>query len=107
MPMHIITEGEDKGWVRCIESCEALLLIWSANAAGSRWVQNEWDMAYDLRKKIIPYCVDATPLPPALENLVFVTRADEKVANAGLLKAVFGRDFSPSPTDLFPCRWRV
>lgn len=36
-----------------------------------------------------------------------VPGGDEQRSHAGLLKAVFGRDFTPSPTELFPGTWRV
>src|SRR5262245_10581777 len=78
-----------------IESCTALLLLWSASAAASSWVHNEWELAYDRRKKIIPYLLDGTHLPPPLDNLVYVDQTDAKVANANLLKAIFGGEFKP------------
>jgi len=90
-----------------IEWCDTFLLLWSSSAAASDWVGKEWNTAYELRRKIIPYCLDSTSLPSALENLVYVDRKDAQVAHAGLLRAVFGKAFSPSPTDLFPGRWRV
>jgi hypothetical protein len=90
-----------------IDSCSVFLLVWSASAARSRWVENEWNTAYDRRRKIIPYCLDSTPLPDALQNLIHVTRSDQKVAYANLLTAVLGGDFRPSPTNVFPGPWRV
>lgn len=90
-----------------IEWCNAFLLLWSVNAARSNWVDREWNTAYDLRRKIIPYCLDSTSLPHLLSNLVYIDRKDEQVSHAGLLRAVFGRDFTPSPTELFPGTWRV
>jgi hypothetical protein len=90
-----------------IEWCNAFLLLWTVSAARSNWVDREWNTAYDLRKKIIPYCLDSTSLPSLLGNLVYVDRNDEQVSHAGLLRAVFGGGFTPSPTDLFPGTWRV
>ena len=84
-----------------IERCDTFLLMWSQNAAKSAWVEREWDMAYELRKKIIPYRLDTTRLPLALENFVFVDRQDEQHSHAHLLKAVFGEDVKPPPSELF------
>ena len=90
-----------------IEWCNTFLLIWSMNSARSNWVNKEWKMAYTLQRKIIPYCLDHASRPYPLDNFVYVDREDEKVSNALLLKAVFGRDFTPSSTELFPGDWRV
>jgi hypothetical protein len=90
-----------------IEWCNAFLLLWSVNAARSDWVNREWNMAHGLRKKIIPYCLDSTALPPLLEDLVYLDRRDQQVSHAGLLRAVLGRSFAPSSTELFPGTWRV
>ena len=90
-----------------IEWCDMLLLIWSSSAAASDWVDKEWNTAYELRRKIVPYCLDSASLPPALENLVYPDRKDAQVAHAGLLHAVFGKDFSPPRTEIFPGRWRL
>lgn len=90
-----------------INWCDIFLLIWSSNAARSNWVGNEWNTAYDLRKKIIPYSLDATPLPPVLQNLVYVEANDQEHGNAKLLTSVFGKDFAPDPTTLFPGKWHA
>jgi hypothetical protein len=88
-----------------IKQCDVFLLIWSYKASQSEWVDKEWNMAYEQRKKIIPYVIDRTPLPPVLENLVWVASEDRKHTNAKLLAAVFGRSFSPPPNKLFPGKW--
>jgi hypothetical protein len=91
-----------------ISWCESLLLLWSASAAESSWVQQEWELAYDERKKIIPYVLDPTPLPFVLENLVYIEADDQKHGNAHLLKAVFGKEVRPKdPRTLFPGRWHA
>jgi hypothetical protein len=91
-----------------IEWCNTFLLLWSSSADASEWVGREWNTAYDLRRKFIPYCLDSTSLPTGLENLVYVDHnKDAQVTHAGLLRAVFGKDFTPSSTDVFPGRWRV
>ena len=90
-----------------INWCDIFLLIWSSSAAASDWVEKEWDTAYDLRKKIIPYSLDSTPLPASLQNLVRVESVDRERGDAKLLMAVFGREFTPDPTTLFPGNWRA
>lgn len=91
-----------------IKWCSKFLLLWSSNAAGSVWVEREWNMAYDLRKSIIPYRLDFYPFPEELEDRVYVEAEDKNRAHAGLLAAVFGRDFKPQdPTTMFPGRWEL
>jgi hypothetical protein len=87
--------------------CDAFLLIWSVSAVSSKWVQHEWNMAYELRKKIVPYVLDGTPLPPGLDNLVYIELKDRELGDAQLLTTIFGRDFAPDPTTLFPGHWRA
>jgi len=90
-----------------IEWCNAFLLLWSSSAAASEWVGREWNTAYELRRKIIPYCLDSTALPPGLDNLVYVDRKDAQLTHVGLLRAVFGMDVLPPSMEVFPGRWRL
>jgi len=46
--------------------CDGLLLLWSANAAPSSFVELEWNIAIALKKNIIPVLRDDTPLPASL-----------------------------------------
>ena len=85
--------------------CDILLLLWSANAASSDWVMKEWNMAYDLRKKIVPYVLDGTPLPNPLDNLVYLEVGDREHADAKLLRTIIGP--VPPPPTLFPGRWQA
>ena len=91
-----------------IRWCNRLLLLWSAAASRSRWVREEWDYAYNQKKKILPYVLDGTPLPDVLDNLVYIESQDRKVGHANLLSAVFGKSFKPTnPAELFPGLWRA
>ena len=90
-----------------IDACDLFLLVWSGNAASSEWVQNEWNLAYESRKRIIPYVLDGMPLPQGLRNLVYIDSTDQQHGNAKLLKTVFGEDFSPPPEEVFPGQWRA
>jgi hypothetical protein len=89
-----------------IQWCNRFLLLWSRTASQSMWVQEEWDYAYNLKKGILPYVLDGTPLPNVLEKLVYVDAQDRKIGHANLLSAVFGKAFTPpDPTELFPGLW--
>jgi len=86
-----------------IEECDVFLLLWSAQAASSKWVGKEWDLAWNLHKRIVPYVLDGTPLPSALSNFVHVDgRADRQTADAGLL-GIFGVE----PGGVFPGMWQI
>lgn len=37
-----------------ISWCSSLLLLWSSSAARSLWVGKEWELAYDLKKRLFP-----------------------------------------------------
>lgn len=91
-----------------IKWCNKFLLLWSVNSAKSTWVEREWSSAFDHRKSIIPYRLDASPLPEELQDRVYIDVDDKKHAHAGLLSAVFGRDFKPAdPATMFPGQWEV
>jgi TIR domain len=45
---------------------DALLLLWSGNAADSNFVELEWTTALALKKEILPCTLDETPLPASL-----------------------------------------
>lgn len=90
-----------------IDDCDFFLLVWSGDAARSEWVQNEWNLAYELRKKIVPYVLDGTPLPQGLPNLVYIDSSDQKHGNAILLETILGSGFSPPAGEMFPGRWRA
>ncbi|MGA8863301.1 MAG: hypothetical protein WBM09_03075 [Gallionella sp.] len=71
------------------------------------WVKRQWDTAYELRKKIVPYVLDSTPLPASLDNLVYIGLKDREHGDAQLLRAVFGKEYIPNPTTLFPGHWQA
>ena len=51
-----------------IDRADIFLLLWSANARHSRWVEREWNYAYRISKPMVPVLLDTTPLPMALEG---------------------------------------
>lgn len=86
-----------------IGECDFLLLLWSANAAASAWVQREWQTAQKLGKTIIPYALDATSLPFLLDELVYIDKNDQQHGNAKLIKLILGGPSDPS--HMFPGLW--
>lgn len=69
-----ITGGIGKG----IEECDVFVLLWSAGAKGSRWVETEMRAA--IRKRVddqafrmVPVMLDSTALPPLLTDYLGFT----------------------------------
>lgn len=54
-----------------LTSSTHLILLWSKPASESRYVNAEWQAAYDLGKVIIPCMLDRTPLPLFLRRFIF------------------------------------
>jgi hypothetical protein len=50
------------------DDCEGIILQWSKDADGSKWVRREIDLANKANKRIYPLLLDATSLPPLIEN---------------------------------------
>ena len=55
-----------------IADCTALVLLWSADAARSRWVASEWLTAVHSDRPVLAYALDETPLPQCLAATVFL-----------------------------------
>ena len=64
------------------------ILIWSAAASKSEWVQKEWGAANSCRKKIIPCLLDETKLPSLLADKVYVDFRDFNKGMNELLHAL-------------------
>lgn len=58
-----------------IATSDALLLLWSAHAAKSSFVELEWSTALALKKTILPCRLDQTPLPASLAAIHVASRA--------------------------------
>jgi hypothetical protein len=58
---------------------ETIVLLWSANAATSHFVDFEWNTALALKKHIVPVLIDSTALPPSLRifNAIPFGNADD------------------------------
>jgi hypothetical protein len=84
-----------------ILECRVLVLLWSAAAASSRWVNSEWLMAFHQDRLVLPCALDRTPLPQCLQNTIFldVRRAGED-ATRRLARAI--REAGDGRTPLAP-----
>ncbi|HVW77195.1 MAG TPA: TIR domain-containing protein [Alloacidobacterium sp.] len=56
-----------------IQQSRTLILLWSEAASQSRWVMAEIFTAFHLHRFIIPYVLDATPLPQFLANSAYLS----------------------------------
>lgn len=77
---------------RSIRASRALVLCWSQNARGSDYITFEYSRAEALRKPVLPWLLDTTPLPAMLE-IQGITAADPAQV-AALLKPALGRHLS-------------
>ena len=74
-----------------ILGCRVLVLLWSENAAKSRWGNSEWLLALHQGRFIVPCALDETPLPQGLANDVFLKLPDvRKEAVARLVRDIEG-----------------
>lgn len=88
-----------------ISWCNCLLLIWSASAASSAWVQREWQTVHKRGKMIVPYVLDRTQLPYLLDEMVYIEPSDQRHGNVKLLKTV-GIGYTGNGK-LFPGVWEA
>ena len=94
-----IPEKVDDG----LRLCTHFLLIWSKNAADSKWVGSELSaminsiLSDHKGIRIIPICLDDTPLPRLVAHLKYIqhNRGDEK-ERFEIIKAVTGKSASRS-----------
>ena len=82
-----------------IRQSRAVVLVWSAAAAQSRWVCAEVLTAFHLDRFIVPCVVDDTPLPQFLGSDVFV---DLRKAGDGLRQVVRGVEIAPAHANRLP-----
>jgi hypothetical protein len=72
-----------------IQNSRTLVLFWSENALKSRWVMAEIFTAFHLNRFIIPYVLDATPLPQFLANSAYLSlKRDHADIGAKLSRAI-------------------
>ena len=61
---------------RALKWSDMLILVWSAAACASQWVEQEWGAANSSHKKIVPCLLDETRLPALLADRVYVDFRD-------------------------------
>jgi TIR domain len=71
-----------------IASSAMLVLVWSARAARSHFVELEWTIALALKKSIVPCMLDNTHLPPSLSAINWVSCEDLQTALPAIIRAV-------------------
>src|SRR5262245_12311981 len=69
-----------------IDANDVVLLVWSQHSAASHYVEFEWCTALALRKPIIPWLLDETPLPPSLRAVNGFDARSGELAFAQLMK---------------------
>lgn len=84
-----------------ILECRVLVLLWSAPAAESRYVNAEWLMGVHQDRLVLPCTLDATPLPQCLATNVFLDVRKTGAEAAGRLARAI-RDADGGPTPLAP-----
>jgi hypothetical protein len=66
-----------------IQKSRMMVLCWSAEAAESTMVEVEIEVSLLTKKRVVPWLLDNTPLPPALSHIHGITGADPaRVVNA-------------------------
>lgn len=73
---------------KALDWCDTLVLLWSKDAAQSRWVAREWECAEQLEKCIIPCKLDGTVLPALLRSRLYLDFANYENGYAGLCRAL-------------------
>jgi hypothetical protein len=86
-----ILDGDQ--WVKVIqqavEECHAFVVVWSANARSSAWVQRETLLALSLNKPVCIIVIDDTPLPIYLiDRQATDLRSGQKAVMTRLVKAL-------------------
>ena len=79
-----------------IASNNFVLLIWSRNSAKSHYVEFEWCTAIALKKEIVPWLLDDTPLPPSLSAINAVNAKSGEQAITQLVKTLRRRVAPPN-----------
>lgn len=51
---------------KSVDTCERLLVFWCRHSAKSSEVRNEYELALDRTKRVVPVRMDGTALPPQL-----------------------------------------
>ena len=76
-----------------IASHDAFLLVWSKHSAASEYVELEWCTAVALKKTILPWLLDDTPLPSSITSYhLHLTKGVRRVTPLGKDEGCMMRD---------------
>lgn len=81
---------------KAIADHDIFLLVWSAAARRSAWVNTEWLTAFQEGRYIIPCVLDSTPLPACFRNVLFLLGKDLIASPAGFLAMTSSGATGPS-----------
>lgn len=92
-----------------IQQSRTLVLLWSEAASQSRWVMAEIFTAFHLDRFIIPYVLDATPLPQFLANSAYLSlKRDHSDIGAKMAHAIAAApDAANKPAPMIGSRTQV
>ncbi|MBI5957762.1 MAG: TIR domain-containing protein [Chloroflexi bacterium] len=84
---------------QALEDSDAMLLVWSPDAAASEWVQREWRSCLERQKPIIPVTLRQAPIPRELQNIYFgdLTQGINERVVTQLLDELAARTGRPAP----------
>src|SRR2546426_10056931 len=66
---------------RAVLDSRMMVLCWSAQAEGSKWVEAEINYCLLAKKPVLPWLLDDTPLPPRLQNTQGIQGTDPTKGN--------------------------
>lgn len=89
-----------------LEACTHLVLLWSKPASASRYVNAEWQAAYDLKKAIIPCRLDGTALPLFLRRFIFCDMRRTYERGLAQIRKALGSEAGPPPRTATPSAGR-
>jgi len=85
-----------------LDWCNTLVLLWSKDAAQSRWVAREWECADQLEKRIIPCKLDDAALPALLRRMLYLDFSVYKNGYARLCSTLGVTSAIVTPPELAP-----
>lgn len=81
-----------------ITNCDTFIVMISRNAKESQWVRREYLFALDLKKRIIPICIEDVTLPFALYDLQPINHFMAPNRALSELRAVLDHKLDPATT---------
>lgn len=83
-----VGNGLQQSIERGIQECDLFVLLWSKAASESAWVPHEFGQARGLKKRVVPFVLDAdAPIPPFLGNTKYIRAYEGIDTGTGVLAA--------------------